>query len=165
MLNETMSYTPAENQDSLVQDQRDITSLFSTDLSGVDPNLPLLAPSDIVFRIDDCKVLETKDKTSQNLTFSLSTVYPQMSTKGKTLEPGYKLTHYVSLKPVDKEGRDRKDQLLRTLRGIMDAVGRTGQFGDPASYIGSQIKGAVLVESDASGKYADKNTIKRFIAK
>lgn len=156
-----------ETPDSAQQFQPmdNLTQLFTQDLTNVDLSVPLIVPGRVDFIISDMKIVPTKANDGEsNLEISLQTKYATKGTKGESFNPGRKLTHIISLKKLDKNGEDRTPRILQDLKRVRIAAGMgDGPFGKPSDYIGHTVSTNVVVESDATGKFADKNVITKWI--
>ncbi len=148
--------------------EENILELLNRDLDAVDTTTPLLKHgSKVLFNIASCKMVPTKDGTSQNVEVVLKLVADSPNNKGGFVKAGSQLTHRISLKLVDKNG-DRRDQpngpIQRDLARFRKAVtgSQGGAFLPCDQYIGRQVMATVSIEKDATGQYGDQNRIARW---
>ncbi len=134
------------------------TSLLSMDLSSVDTSRPVISQCATDFDITSVAVEESKKTAGQeSLVIKLKTKYPVKSTKGEAINPGFTVMKQILLTP---SGGWTEESALQELKRFQVAVGRSGAFGDPASYVGNTVSALVSVEVDKDGKYDDRNNIK-----
>jgi hypothetical protein len=99
----------------------------------------------------------------KNIEVMVKLAQPAPSEKpGENIDPGYPLTSWISLKPVDKNGKDRTDQIIRECTAFKLCVtgSKAGSFYPLEQYVGRQVLGTVSIEKDESGQYADQNRVR-----
>lgn len=138
----------------------DIQSFFSQDLTNVDISRPLLKEGPVPFTVTDCKVEPNKAGDKQNLVITLKTRYEQKSSKGVVIQPGFTHTERMTLTPTERYPAER---IMQELKKFQLGCGRSGAFGEPSTYIGANVVGNVIVDSDASGIYGDQNRIRSWV--
>ena len=119
-----------------------------------------------VFNVKSVKeVPSKKDPMDKNIEVVVTLANPAPSEKpGENIDPGFQLTSWISLKPIDKNGKDRTEQILREVTTFKLCVtgSKAGAFYPLEQYVGRQVMGTVSVEKDEAGQYADQNRV-RFI--
>lgn len=141
--------------------------LNTQDLTDVSLRPPLIKnETNVLFNIVSVKQEPAKDGSNQNIVIYLKTAAEVPSaTPGKTISAGWPMTYWISLKPVDKNGADRRDNILRDCAAFkLAATGtKAGGFLPLEQYIGRQITARVVTEKDANGVYADQNRIAKWV--
>jgi hypothetical protein len=179
MFNETTTVSPDLNVGPAVipdTDQADpfaeagldpsLANLFTTDLTNVDLERPLLKPGKIALAIKGIPVVEdNKNEDGKNLIFKFTNRFDCLSDKGKQIKAGrVVIQHYISLKPTDKNGEPRQERILEDLAKIKVAVGfpKAGPFGALSAYADKPLNAMVIIEEDTTGKYGPQNRISKF---
>ena len=134
-----------------------LNSILNADLSGERTSMPVLAAALTELNIAEAKVESNKKQDGSNLNLVFTTTVPLQSTDGKTINPGWKLFHTISLKPTEKY--NPKENLAKFKLAVTGS--QAGGFGDPQSYVGQKVMAQIRPESDP--QYGDKTVISRFV--
>ena len=140
-----------------------MSALLSLALNDVDVSMPVANPCTTDVRVVEAKIENgKKDANIQMIVFKFETLYELKDTKGNVLKPGWKgLSDRIVITPT---GELTEEKILQSLKRFQLAAGRTGAFGDPASYIGAVLPVKLAVEEDKNGVYPPKNLV-RYIEK
>ena len=142
--------------------------LNTADLTDVSIRPPLIKnETDVQFTVISCKLVPAKDGVNQNVEIILRTVGDYASNRaGVDVTAGKEFTYWISLKQVDKNGKDRTDPIKRDCTAFkLAATGsKAGSFMPLEQYVGRQVTGRVIVDKDEKGQYGDQNRIVRWIA-
>ncbi len=138
----------------------DLETLLETDLTSVDILRPLIKPGPVEFEVSDIKKEKTK-KQKNTLTITLKTINMEKSVKNEVINPGFVLTHRISLDETEKYDSTRIMQELKKFRAGVTG-NEKGSFMPLDQYLHLHVIGSVSVESDDTGEYPDQNRIRSF---
>jgi len=135
-----------------------LNDLLNSDLSNEKTSMPVLAATLTELTIAEAKVEQNKKQDGSNLNLVFTTTVPLQSTDGKTVNPGWKIFHTISLKPTDKY--NPKENLARLLEAATGS--KTGAFSAfLPSAVGCKVMAQLKPDSDPT--YGDKTVIARFV--
>jgi hypothetical protein len=136
----------------------DLNSLFGSDLTNVPTDAPLVKPGMYEVHVSKISVDDNKARTGKNMNIELAYNDSVETEDGRSLNPGFKLFHVISLVPTEKyDPRQNLAAFKICFTGRKD-----GGFGDPQQYVG--LNGVVNVQIDRSNPaYPAKNVVKRFL--
>jgi hypothetical protein len=147
--------------------------LGNTDLSSVDTSYPVLVPDTYEFTITGIKKVEFKASTKmpnggEGLQISATLNGPGKDTKGRDVNPGYQVTHMISLTPTEKM---TADAIKANVARFLDAVlGRrewdpTFQIYLRQSFFAKTGVQEETTNPDTGEVYPAKTVIKQFVPK
>lgn len=147
-------------------------SLLSLRLNEVDTSLPLLAEDTYILQIEAAELVPSKDNPSLlNLKVQFVTTSEATDDKGKTINPGYKLTRFYPI-PSELRDQDKNDMFLRGLTLLALAVcdlkntesdkAKLPEFDEAfiAEMAGKQVKAKVKTSKTKEGdEYGPKSEV------
>ena len=143
---------------------------LNINLAGVDTSRPVVADgTDTPMTVVEVSVDENRAKTGHNLVVVFATTQPVQSTKGKTINPGYRLTKYYPLQASPKQVESGMgDRPAIDLAMLVDALFGTDMTNRPNldAEVIRQMTGKtarVILKIRESEEFGEQNEITRVL--
>lgn len=136
---------------------------LNLDLNNVDTTPDRLQKGKVKVAVKEASFVESKNKPGNyNLALVFTTVLPEVSSKGGTINPGYQLRSYL---PVQQSENEKAPDFKVALAKVLDAVlGERPQLNEETlkSFIGRELYLKVNLKEDDT--YGWTNEVKDFEA-
>tara|TARA_R110000787_G_scaffold8323_5_gene27794 strand:- start:401 stop:844 length:444 start_codon:yes stop_codon:yes gene_type:complete len=140
----------------------ELNALLNEDLGDIDTSRPILKETIATMRVKEMQVKSNKAETGNNLEITLVTMETLPNRKGDDVNANFPVFDIISLTPTEKYDADAIKRRLKEVRVAVHGPGE-GAFGTPAEYIGLELEVKIGIQEDKTGKYSDRNVIKRYL--
>ena len=140
----------------------DLNALDNMDFSETETGFPIIAAGLYEFEISEIKAEENKARTGHNIVIKLALTQPAKTPKGADIQPGFAITHRMSLVPTDKFPESRiKSNCAEVMECFLGT--KVGRFLPLEQFLGQ--KGFVQLGVSDTPEYGTQNNVKRFVKK